>query len=332
MIKQFIDIMSAPPFDPLGGVSDFAVAVSGGPDSMALAKLLSDWSAHCHGPNIHCLTVDHGLRPEAAEEAEQVKQAVSSWPKVSHTTLVWEGEKPSARIQEEARAERYRLMEEYCGEHGIGHLFLAHHGDDQIETFMFRLAKGSGLDGLCGMKPIQQRGAIYLCRPFLQIFKDDLVSFCECENIPYITDPSNQKDDFARVRIRKLVSELEEEGLSFKRLTTTMSRLDRARESLDNLADKLYKTAGADLKSGRIVFDCKALSNLDFELLLRVVKKAMDELAPCEGYGPRTEKLESLVSDFMNEKPFRKRTLGGVVFEISKDGSQVILEKENKSP
>lgn len=329
MIKQFLDIMNAPPFDQLGGVSDLAVAVSGGPDSMALAHMLCSWAKEKDGMVIHIITVDHGLRPESAKEAQMVADAVKDWPKAKHVTLVWEGEKPEARIQEEAREARYRLIKGYCNEHAIQNLLLAHHGDDQVETFLFRLSKGSGLDGLCGMRAIQPRGNLTLYRPLLSFSKQELVTYCQQNAIYYVEDPSNNKDEFARIRLRKMISALEEEGLSFKRLDKTTQRLERARQSLDKIADSIYLKS--NIKTSRIEFDFECVVSCDEEIVLRVFKKALDHLVPTDGYGPRTEKLESLVCDFMSETTFRKRTLGGVIFEISKDGTHLILEKEDKS-
>lgn len=100
-----------------------ALALSGGPDSMALAWLLSCWSAEVNGPEIHALTVDHGLRRESAEEAQQVKDRVKDWPKITPHILCWKGKKPENRIMEEARRARYRLMETYCWEKNISCLF-----------------------------------------------------------------------------------------------------------------------------------------------------------------------------------------------------------------
>lgn len=329
MFDKFTEIMNAPPFDKMGGVSYLAVAVSGGPDSMALARLLCDWSAKIDGPDIHIITVDHGLRAEAAQEAENVARITKDWPKARHVTLVWEGQKPQARIQEEARKARYSLIEQYCSYHSIQHLFLAHHGDDQVETFLFRLSKGSGLDGLCGMKPVQERGSLLLCRPLLNEHKDDLISFCEDKKIEFMDDPSNDKDEFSRVRLRKMIAALEEEGLSIKRISKTAERLERARQSLAHQAVEISAKTNTIKETNRIVFNFIMLKMQGVEIVLRVIKMAIDDLIENDGYGPRTEKLEDLVEDLLSQNSFRKRSLGGVIFEVSKDGRELILQKEN---
>ena len=191
-IDEFSNLLIAGFSDALCDVPGVAVGVSGGPDSMALAWLLSQISKTNPGsPPIHALTVDHGLRTESAAEAAQVGVWVSGWPGLTHHVLRWE-QGADTRIQEEARRARYDLMAEYCRARDIRHLFLAHHMDDQAETVLFRLAKGSGLDGLAGMKPWQERGDIVLLRPLLEIPKERLLETCASESIPFVKDPSNE--------------------------------------------------------------------------------------------------------------------------------------------
>lgn len=329
MQERFSQILQTPPFDEMGGVFALAVGVSGGPDSMALAHMLCKWSDDNNGPEIHLLSVDHGLRPKSSDEAKSIAQMVDSWPHARHAILKWEGDKPQSRIQEAARDARYRLFRGYCDTQNIKHLFLAHHGDDQVETLLFRLAKGSGLDGLCAMRPWQEWDGGFICRPLLDYSKADLVEYCEAHDIPYLHDPSNDKDDFARVRLRKLIAGLEEEGFSLKRAAITTQRLNRARDALENIAEGCFENCKKNVNTKRLVFNSKSLLENDYEIILRVIKKALFHLSEGEGYGPRTEKLESLVQDLISKEGFTKRTLGGVVFEISADGSELILEKEH---
>jgi tRNA(Ile)-lysidine synthase len=197
-----------------------AVAVSGGPDSMVLCRVLSFAGEGADGINIHALTVDHGLRAEASEEAELVGEWVKGWPCVKHAVLTRKAVKGKTKIQEQAREDRYRLLARYCRDHGIETLFLAHPADDQAETILFRLAMGSGIDGLAGMQSRMQHQehGLMLCRPFLGITKEDLVACCRAENIPYVTDPSNKNPHFARIRLRQSSEILAREGLSAKRL------------------------------------------------------------------------------------------------------------------
>ncbi len=308
------------------GVKAVAVAVSGGPDSMALCKLLGDWSAG-KGIEVHALTVDHNLRAESGDEAAQVGAWLSNWP-VRHGVLKWESPSGTA-IQEEARKARYRLMGEYCQQHDIQYLFLGQHGDDQAETVLFRLSKGSGLDGLAGMQDVSSYDEkLTLVRPLLDVSKDVLSHFCEVENVAYVEDPSNENDDFARVRLRQSRQILEEEGLSSKRLNVTAKRLSRARKALDSIAGKAYKEATLNNDTNCIVFKIDVLLKQPEEIILRCVLKALEKFRPEADYAPRMEKVETLLDDLMGADVFRKRTLGGVIFERDDKEGTFILTRE----
>ncbi len=312
------------------GNVDIAVGVSGGADSMALCYALSDFFEGT-GNTLHALSVDHGLRPEAAQEARQVAKALDALPNVQHQILTWHyDEKPTARVQESARNARYDLMGDYMRDHNLSHLFLGHHMDDQAETFLFRLAKGSGLDGLGGMPHIGARDDIYLCRPFLDMQKSEIIQFCEGHNIDFINDPSNDSDDYARVRLRKSMDVLSVEGLTPKRLSMTAKRLLRVREAVDHIVEKEYKNVLLEKNNSRIVFNVGVLSENPFEIVLRLILKAMAELSPDRDYGVRLERAENLCEDLMKPKSFRKRTLGGVVFECNKDQATLELSREHK--
>ncbi len=321
----------------LAGVKTVAVGVSGGPDSMALCKLLAQWSADNNGPKIHVLSVDHGLRPEGAQEAAQVGEWVKTWPGVSHAALsVAKKEEsatptPPSRIMENAREGRYKAMAAYCKQHGIRHLFLAHHQDDQAETFLFRLSKGSGLDGLAAMAPAQDYSAhLTLLRPLLNVPKAQLVATCAHHGLAYVEDPSNASEKFARSRLRKARAALEEEGLSAKRLAVTAMRLARARQALDQIADMALQDITIEKDTSRIVLNYEILKAWPGEVGLRVLIKAINMLGPESDYGPRMEKMEALFEALMLEPEFRKRTLGGVIVERDDKAVQVVLEKEKE--
>ena len=285
--------------------SRIAVAVSGGPDSLAL------WSVLSEGFNgeLHALHVDHGLRDESADEAAALAERIEGLQ-----VLRWDASSDK-RLQEEARRARYGLMAEYCAEHGIKHLFLAHHRDDQAETVLFRLAKGSGLDGLGGMRKVQvyDEGLSFV-RPFLDVPKSDLVAYCEAQNLPYLQDPSNENDDFARVRLRKSQAILEEEGLSAKRLAVSARRFQRAREALDFISKNALGACRKDADTNRVELDSDALLAYPEEIVLRVMLLVIAEIGAEKDYAPRMERVEDLVADLIRSDAFRKRTLGGVVF------------------
>ncbi len=317
-------------YKSIGG-GDIAVGVSGGADSMALCFALSQYFADSY-PNviIHAITVDHGLRAESAVEAIHVAEQLSELSNVSHHILKWRHkEKLTSRVQEAARSARYNLMHEFMAGRGITHLFLGHHMDDQAETFLFRLAKGSGVDGLSCMSDMQEMGADFiLCRPMLSVSKDSLIEFCEGRGIKFIDDPSNDCDDYARVRIRKSMEILSEEGLTPKRLAVSAMRHARAREALDIFADKVFDECVLSSNPDRIVFNLRMLVGNPEEIVFPIVIQAMSSLASGNGYGARTNKIENLCSDLTSSDHFRKRTLGGVIFECDKKNNQLALFPE----
>ncbi len=309
-----------------------AVGVSGGPDSMALVHALSVYfSKHDKDVCIHALTVDHGLRAEAAEEAQMVKDAVSSLDNVKHEILVWDhSAAPDARVQERARHARYDLFAQYMDQNNITHLFLAHHMDDQAETFLFRLAKGSGLDGLACMSDIQERfGWMFLCRPFLGVCKDDIVAYCDKERVPHVHDPSNDAEVYARVRLRKSMDVLQDEGLTAKRLYTTAKRLARARDALDDMAGTAYVSCLSSNDTNRLVFNFNPLKINHKEVVLRVLIRGFIALCGQQDYGVRLERLENLCDDLLKPSDFRKRTLGGVIFEVCEKSGTFIMTLEH---
>ncbi len=299
---------------------------------MILLRLLSEWAHKRGGTTIYALSVDHGLRPEAADEVRQVADRVRDWPQIEHVALKWEGDKPEKRIQEEARGARYDLMGAWCRENGVRHLFLGHHQDDQAETFLLRLAMGSGLDGLAAMRAVQDYGQdLSLLRPFLGVSKERLLATCAALNVPFVMDPSNKSDHFARVRLRKSLVALEAEGLSNKRLAVTAERLDRARRGLEQITEKAEKSALVTKDTDRIIYDCEALVVWPEEIVLRVITGAMRALRPMGDHLPRMEKIESLFRDFMSPAPFTKRTLGGLIFERDDTEKKLIVRSENKN-
>ncbi|MBA4117800.1 MAG: tRNA lysidine(34) synthetase TilS [Candidatus Puniceispirillum sp.] len=178
-----------------------AVAVSGGADSMAACLLAKEW-ASARGTSLLALTVDHGLRPESRVEAESVHTLLTSLG-VTHKILTWEGEKPRARVQERAREARLALLTKECQNECIQHLILAHHRDDQDETRIMRLARGTTLLGLAGMSAVRENDGVCLLRPLLTTPKSALVAYLEETHVPWIEDPSNHKDIFTRVLVRR---------------------------------------------------------------------------------------------------------------------------------
>jgi len=310
------------------GPQGVAVGVSGGPDSMALLHLLVQWGQKNATP-IHAYTVDHGLRAESADEARKVGDWVKNLPGTTHKILRWEGDKPATRILEEARGARYALMTDAMAQTGTHALFIAHHRDDQAETFLIRLAKGSGLDGLAGMRAVQPlEDHNMIVRPLLDLSKDDLISICNDNNIPYINDPTNENTDYLRPRLRAAQDILEEEGLSAKRLATTARRLARAKTALEDFAHDLFVMAVKEQRADGFLLDYKSLHAAHEELVVRVLLKIMDELRPDADYAPRLEKLENLLERILKDPAFKSATLGGCLFALDRKNETLWIGKE----
>ena len=198
-------------FAPLSAARGVLLAVSGGPDSVALMLLAAAW-ARPGTPKLAVATVDHGLREGSRGEAE----AVAAWAQslgLPHQILSWDGEKPKTRIQERARAARYDLLFRHARALGADHVLTAHHADDQAETILFRLLRGSGVAGLAGMPVAARHGEIVHLRPLLAYPKAALVELCEARGQAYFRDPSNEDLGFARTRLRRLLRLLAEEEL-----------------------------------------------------------------------------------------------------------------------
>ena len=196
------------------------LAVSGGPDSTALMWLAARWRKSLkRGPKLIAITVDHGLRAEARREAAAVQRLARSLG-VAHRTLRWSGRKPSTGLQEAARLERYRLLGKAARAANAQHVLTAHTLDDQAETVLIRLTRGSGVSGLAAMArvaPLPATEGMVLVRPLLEVAKARLVATLRKAGIASADDPSNRDPRYTRVRMRAAMPALEREGLTAAR-------------------------------------------------------------------------------------------------------------------
>ncbi len=313
------------------GASPVLLAVSGGPDSTALMRLLARLARQGLDCEIEVATVDHGLRPDSRDEANRV----GGWARecgFAHRVLCWEGPKPATRIQVAARAARYALLARQARYIGAQTLLTAHTLDDQAETVLMRMAHGSGLAGLAAMRPVSQREGLKLARPLLGIPKARLVATCEAHRWPFLSDPSNADPRFARARWRKLRDALAAEGLTASRLAKLAQRLASAEDALETKAEAAYRKAV--IASGRegVVLDAgRLMGNEPREIALRLVLRALAELRAGESRNaPRLERVENILS--LLESAFAsgtrlRRTLGGAV--VAFDGStRLALSRE----
>ena len=300
--------------DLLAPYNSLLLAVSGGPDSVALMLLAAQWAGRAER-RIAVATVDHGLRAGSCAEAE----TVGEWARAlgfTHHHLTWVGDKPTSRIQERARAARYALLVDCAITIKSEAIVTAHHADDQAETILFRLSRGSGVAGLSGMAPIAPCGSVKLVRPLLDSAKADLEDICQEADHPFIADPSNHDDKYARVRLRQLAPLLAARGLDQRALTRLGRRARQATEALDFYAQSARKTALIESDATSARFDAAALQRLPVEIVLRLLTMEMVRLAPeAQLRLERLERLgETLVAALAEGRAWRA-TLAGVLLE-----------------
>ena len=261
-------------FAPLLEARKIVLAVSGGPDSTALMHLAALWQAQQSVPPILVATVNHALRADARIEAEQVGRAAANLG-LSHAILTWEADKPTTGLQEAARDARYHLLDTFAHQHSATHLVTAHTLDDQAETILMRMARGSGPSGLVGMQTIVHRRSLTHVRPFLPIAKARLVATCMASGWPYVRDPSNEDPRFARSRWRAIMPELAAEGLTPTRLAILSERLARWDETLAALARHAHAAAAIEVLADRRVYDAGELARQPFEFLTLLITFAL---------------------------------------------------------
>jgi tRNA(Ile)-lysidine synthase len=293
------------PFEPAPAL---AVAVSGGADSLALALLADRW-VRARGGCIVALTVDHRLRPASTAEAAQVGAWLAARG-IRHEILVWHGPHPDRDLQAAARAARYRLLGGWCRQAGRLHLLTAHHLDDQAETLILRLGRGSGLAGLAAMAPIVEDGADRLLRPLLGIPSARLKATLVAEGQEWIEDPSNRNAAFARVRVRTGRTLFAEAGLTPGRLAETSRHLARARIVLEGLAERLLATAVALHPAGFALVDPVPVAAAPDEIRLRALAALVATVGGAE-FPPRFDRLERVAAAVAAGTLGRGRTLGG---------------------
>lgn len=276
MNKNFIDFM--------GQYSGrrVAVAVSGGVDSMCLLH----WLASI-GMDVVCLHVNHGLRAMAGTEAEYVRQTCKTLGVPCHI-FEWTGDKPTAGLEAAARTARYKFMTDFCRENDIYALMVAHHADDQIETFLMNLARGSGVYGLAAMRAVSYRDGVRIVRPLLRVPRAELQGYCDSHGIKYFSDEMNADDKYMRVRVRQNRHVLGERlGISDARILLAIENLARARDVIDADVARLVDCV---LQSGYAMFSESFLFDLMPDIRLKFIGTLIQAIGGDE-YQPRLDAL-----------------------------------------
>ena len=308
--------------------SAIVLAVSGGPDSTALMWLAARWRSRIkHGPRLVAVTIDHGLRAEAAREARAVKRLAQSLG-LAHRTMRWTGPKPKTGLPAAARAARYRLLVKAAEGSGATHIATAHTLDDQAETFLMRMSRGSGVAGLAAMARESERDGFVVSRPFLHVSKARLIATLARAKLAFTDDPTNRDRSFTRPRLRELMPALATEGFDARNLTRLASRLARADAALEVLvegAERFLAMRSSDV-AGSAGCDAKAFAALPEEIRVRLLLRSIDRVGH---EGPaELGKVEVLLSALDRagaetsaaSGPFRlKQTLAGALITLTKD-------------
>ncbi len=312
------------------GKKTFAVAVSGGSDSLCLAYFSKIYSQELGG-KMHALIVNHNLRKESNREATSVKKMLKK-KGIESKILNWKGKVPNRNIQFNARNIRYSLISNYCLNNNIRYLLTAHHADDQVENFFIRLFRGSGLTGLSSMaENTVYSSSLRIIRPFLNFKKADLKYVTLDYFKTYVRDPSNKNEKFLRVRIRKIRNQMKKEGLDSDKIIKTINNLLSANTALNFYKNKATFKYVSFLSKNKCLIN-KQLFNQEASEI--VFKSFSDVLSLVSGsyYPPRSRKIIDLINRIKQIK-FNKSTLGGCVIE-KKDGFVSISKelKVNKVP
>lgn len=309
-------------FGPLVDYRTIGLAVSGGPDSLALMLLAHAYAEHHPlSPKFIVYTVDHGLRREAADEASFV---VREAEKLGFTarSLRWSGRKPKTRIQEAARAARYALIAEAMRADGAEVLVTAHHLGDQAETVLMRLAHGSGLEGLRGMDYAAEIAGLTIVRPLIGVDPADLRAVVDAAGLVPVSDPSNADLDYERARWRAIMPQLAALGLDARRLAQFAMRMREADRAL-GAAASIAATGIADLHSGARGITREQLRRLPRAVAVRVIQHALDQVGGQQK--PRALAPVERLTDRLIQEPLAA-TLHGCI--VKSDGVTIRIDRE----
>ncbi|SMX44062.1 tRNA lysidine(34) synthetase TilS [Actibacterium lipolyticum] len=263
------------------------LAVSGGGDSMAMLHLAADHARET-GLRIHAVTVDHGLRPEAAEEAAFVAATCAELG-LPHDVLEWRGWDETGNLQAEARKARYRLMADWAKAHGISTIALAHTADDQAETFLMRLAREAGVDGLSGMAQSRAGNGVTWLRPLLLARRQQLRDYLSQNGHAWRDDPSNEDTKYERIRAREVLAALGPLGIDAQVLSGVTRHMASARHALE-VQTRAEAEACARIDAGDVLLARRSLATLPPEITRRILGHALKWVASAE-FAPRATKL-----------------------------------------
>jgi len=300
--------------------NNFIVAVSGGPDSLALAFFSKIYSIK-KTLKVKYFLVDHKLRNNSSVESLFVKNLLKDFS-IDLDILKWNGKKPKKNIQSLARKKRYNLLINQSKKFKINHILFGHHEDDVYENFFIRLLRGSGLKGIVSLDKTTVINNVNILRPLINVEKKDLIYISKKVFNKYAEDPSNQDEIFTRVRIRNLIKNLESEGLDKSKFKLSINNLKSVDQSIQFFCEK-------NLRENSIISHNKVLLKEEFfnfpqEVLFRSFSKIL-QLVGKKYFPPRGKKISNILVNLESKTTF-KSTLGNCV--IKKINRTVIVHKE----
>ena len=302
---------------------DFIVAVSGGPDSLALSYLTKVYSIN-KSLKVKYFIIDHKLRENSSSETKFVKNLLRKLS-IKLTILKWTGGKPVKNIQSIARAKRYKLLANKAEKLKINYILLGHHNDDLIENFFIRFLRGSGLNGLVSFDEKSENEKLNLIRPLLKFSKQDLVYISKKVFGTFVTDPSNENDKFKRVKIRNLIKSLQLEGLNTDKFNLTIKNLKSASNSIKFYVNKNIINNSTIFSKKKMIFLNKDFFNQPGEVVFRSLTEIIKIIGK-KYYPVRGKKIDKIVELVKNNRPF-KTTLGNCI--IKKVNDTIIVSKEH---
>ena len=301
---------------------NFIVAVSGGPDSLALAFLSKVYALE-NRLKTKFIIVDHKLRRESTREAKIVKNLLKKYS-INLEILTWKGKKPKTNIQSLARKKRYQLLINKCHKLKIKNVLIAHHQDDLFENFFIRISRGSGLKGLVSFDEKIEHNNIKLLRPLLSQKKEDLLFISKHVFNFYIEDPFNKDEKFQRIKIRKSLRELQKFGLDKKKFLITIKNLKHSNDVVSFYVNKnLEKNTFFSPKENKLIIN-KEFFDQPYEVIFRSLSNSLKSLGN-KYYPVRGKKLDKIIEE-IQKNSYVKVTLGGCILE--KINQTVIISKE----
>ncbi|MBR9862276.1 MAG: tRNA lysidine(34) synthetase TilS [Rhodobacteraceae bacterium] len=315
MTQAFHQFMKTVPEGPLG------VAVSGGGDSLALLVLMVDWADQA-GRNISAVTVDHGLRDGSDAEALSVAQLCAGHG-IPHETLVWQDHPERGNLQDNARQARQRLIADWARRKGITAVATGHTKDDQAETLLLRLKRGSGVDGLSGILPQRMKDGVLWVRPVLELRREALREVLQERHLGWVEDPSNEDIRFDRVKMRNALTFLEELGLGVEVLADTATRLQPARSALETASKAALLRIATPRAIGSVRLDTEALANEPQEIRFRILAHCLRWVSGAP-YRPRFKALKRALTACLER---RSHSLSGcLIAPFGAGGSEITRE------